>query len=125
MRWAEWKFSAQRAAQDNFVRWTAVSTVVLFVFATSFFLYRLLPAVLRSGVAIIHYNIYLGIDDVRKWPWIFTLPAVMFLLIICDLLFAFGNFRRDPLASRALLAIAFISTALWAVGSFFIILVNT
>lgn len=125
MRWEEWKFSAQRAAQDHFVRWTAVSTVVMFASATAYLFFKLLPLALKTSIVVVHYNIYLGIDDVRKWQWLFSLPAVALALIICDLLFSFGNFRRDATASRALTAVAFISTALWAVGSFFIILINS
>jgi hypothetical protein len=72
-----------------------------------------------------HYNIYLGIDEVSLWPWVFVLPGVAFLVALLDVIFALGIFRRDALASRMLLAVCLASTMLWSVGSFFLVLVNT
>lgn len=124
MRWEEWKFSARRAAQDSFVRWTTVSTVVLLVGMSSYLLVRVLPVAWRSGVVTMHYTIYLGIDDVRPWPWIFFVPGVAIFFGLLDLLIAFGIYLRDALASRTLVALALITAILWTVGSFFLLRVN-
>ncbi|MBI4139006.1 hypothetical protein HY479_02535 [Candidatus Uhrbacteria bacterium] len=125
MQWVEWKFSAQRAAQDTFSRVMVIGAAVILVAFSAFLLIRLVPEGRQAGVITLHYNVYLGIDDVRPWPWMFVLPASAFALLAADILFAVGVFRRDPLASRTLFATAFATAALWAVGIFFLVSVNT
>lgn len=124
MTWAEWKFSARLGSQDRFIRWTALATAVVLVGMSAFFLWRLLPEGWRSGVVTLHYNVYLGIDDVRPWPWLFTLPGIAAVVTVVDVLCSLGLYRQNPLASRTIMATGFITTALWAIGSFFLILVN-
>lgn len=124
MTWAEWRFSARLAAQDPFVRWTSIATAAVFVLMSAFFMIRLLPNSWRVGVVTLHYNVYLGIDDVRSWPWLITIPAWAFALLAFDGLVAFGVHRKDKLASRTLVAIGAASTVLWAIGLFFLIVVN-
>lgn len=124
MRWEEWKFSARLATQDRFIRWTAIGTAVLIMGMSAFFLWRLLPEGWRSGVITLHYNVYLGIDDVRAWPWLFALPGAAIATAAVDILFALGFFRQNKLASRTIVAVGFIAAVLWALGSFFLILVN-
>lgn len=125
MRWADWKFSAARAAQDRFVRWTTVATVVLIVGMSVYMVVRLLPVILRTGVVTMHYNIYLGIDDVRPWPWAFFIPGIAIIAVAVDTVIAYGFFLRDEIASRTILAVGFFSVVLWAVGTFFLMTINS
>lgn len=124
MRWEEWKFSAQLSAQDRFIRWTVLTMAILMIGMSVFFLWRLLPEGWRSGVITYHYNVYLGIDDVRSWPWLFFWPGIAVGMAMTDLVFALGLYRRNALASRTILGVGLVATILWAVGSFFLILVN-
>lgn len=124
MRWEEWRFSARLAWQDRFVRWTTLSSVPICVGMSAFLLIRLIPEGLRTGVLSLHYTIYLGIDDVGPWPWIFLVPGGMLLLLIADGLLVYGLFRKDALAARALAGLALITSLIWAVTSFFLIAVN-
>lgn len=124
MRWEEWKFSARLAVQDVFVRWTGLAAIIMVIGMSSFLLWRLLPEGWRSGVITIHYNVYLGIDDVRPWPWIFALPGAALIVLLVDILIAFGMFRHSALASRTIIAMGGVAAILWAIGIFFIILVN-
>lgn len=125
MRWEEWKFSAARASQDRFVRWTTVTTVVLIVAMSVYMGVRLWPVIARTGVVTMHYNIYLGIDDVRSWPWALLLPGIAAAALTVDVIVAYGFFLRDELASRAIILVGFLSVLLWAVGSFFLLTINS
>lgn len=71
-----------------------------------------------------HYTIYIGIDDVRSWQWLFFVPGVALATVITDFAIALGLFRRHPLASRTLAATSFVTAVVWAIGSFFLINVN-
>ncbi len=124
MRWSEWKFSARLALQDSFIRWTAVVMFVVIFGMSAFFLWKLLPEVWRSGVITFHYNVYLGIDDVRPWAWVFMLPGAALGFALVDSLFALSLFRHHPLASRTVMALGMLSTIVWAVGTFFLMLIN-
>lgn len=125
MTWQEWKFSSRLAWRDRFMRVTTGLTVVLLVSTSGYFLFRLLPTGWKTGAVVMHYNIYLGIDEVRPWPWIFLIPGAALLLTLIDLSFSLGLFRTDHLASRVIAAVGLISITLWSIGSFFLVIVNT
>ncbi len=124
MRWVDWKFSTRLAAQDSFVRWPILAAMLIVVGMSSFFLWRLLPEGWQSGVITLHYNVYLGIDDVRSWPWMFAIPASAIGLLLLDMAMVVALHRHNPLASRMISMVCFVSAVLWALGSFFLILIN-
>jgi hypothetical protein len=124
MKWDAWRFSTKLAWQDRVIRWVLLATLVFFVGWSVFLLWRLIPEGTRSGVLILHYNIYLGIDDVRSWPWIFLFPGIMLGVLGLNTGFAVSLFRTDVLAARSLVILSAFLTAIWAIASFFLILVN-
>jgi len=124
MQWDDWRFSAKRAWQNSFIRWTVIATALVIVAGTFFILWRLIPEGLRSGVLVMHYNIYLGIDYVRPWQWIILIPAVMILTFLINTFLALWLYRPDELASKTLVAVTAVLTVLWCIGSFFLVLVN-
>lgn len=79
---------------------------------------------MRSGVVILHYTIYLGIDQVQAWPWIFLSPGIMFTIWVVNTLFALGCFANHELAAKACVAMTASIVVLWGVSSFFLVLVN-
>ncbi len=124
MRWMEWKLSARLALQDHFVFWVIIALSGIIVATSLFFLWRILPEGWRSGVITMHYTIYLGIDDVRSWPWAFAIPGFALGAVALDIVMALALFKSSPLASRTLLSVALVAALLWASGSFFLTLVN-
>jgi hypothetical protein len=124
MRWAEWRFSARLAWQDPFIRWTTIVTALFIVGMGAFILWRLIPEGVRASVLTLHYNVYLGIDEVRPWQWIFVLPGGMAAILVVNTVFSFGFYRNHALAARAVCALAAMMALLWGIGSFFLILVN-
>lgn len=124
MKWEEWRFSTKLALQDSFVRWMTLVTLVLYSGMTTFVLWKLIPLGLRSGLLTFHYNIYLGIDDVRPWEWIFFPLGIMLGVIIVNTFFAFRIFRTDKLGARTLVALSSAVCVLWVAGMFFLTMVN-
>ena len=106
------------------VKWTMICTVLFYSAMTGGILFRLIPIGLRSGVLTLHYNIYLGIDEVRPWPWIFLAPMMMLGIILVNQTIAFGMFRHHELAARTLVILTTVFTLLWGVSSFFTMSVN-
>jgi hypothetical protein len=124
MRWAEWRFSAKLGWQNRFICWMTIANAFVILLMSLFVLWRLIPEGLRASVLTMHYNVYLGIDDVRDWQWIFLLPGAMTAVFAVNLLFALGIFRNHALAAKTLVAFTAALTVLWCVGSFFLVLVN-
>lgn len=124
MQWSDWRFSAKRAWQNRYIRWVASVNGLVIVAGASFFLWKLIPVGLRSGVLVLHYNIYLGIDSVQAWPWIIAVPGGMLLVYLTNTVTALGLFRPDELAAKTLVTASLILTVVWCVGSFFIMRVN-
>lgn len=124
MTWDAWKFSAKLAWQDRFIRIFGILCIVAFLAWTGFFIWRLVPEGLRSGVLVLHYNVYLGIDDVRSWPWILAAPFAVLGFLLADFVIAAGIYRSDAIAARALVLTGIVTAILWGISSFFLILVN-
>jgi hypothetical protein len=124
MQWSDWRFSAKRAWQNRYIRWVALGNGLVIIAGTSFFLWRLIPIGLRNGILVLHYNVYLGIDNVQPWPWIFAVPGTMLLIYLVNTLTALGLFRPDELAAKTLIAASGVLTIIWIVGSYFIMRVN-
>jgi hypothetical protein len=101
-----------------------ICIAIVLIISGAFQLVRLIPVGRQSGILTLHYNVYLGIDEVGSWPWVFAFIGGAIGLAIIDVLFAFGLFLRDPLASRTLLVITLLTLILWSVGSFFLVSVN-
>lgn len=120
----EWKFSLDVAWDDPWYRWQSVATIIAAAAGSAFFLLRMIPEGLRSGILVMHYNLYVGIDAVSPWPWVFIFPAALLAILAVDLLAAGFLFRHDRTASRVLLCAASIFTAMSLVGAFFLSLVN-
>lgn len=124
MRWDEWRFSAKRAWQDSFVKWTTVFTVLFHVTMSVYALHALLPQGARARILTVHYNMYLGIDDVRAWQWILLLPAILLLILLVNGIVACGLFRQEELAAKTLVAFSALITLIWSVNLFFLVSVN-
>lgn len=99
-------------------------TAFIFFITTIFFLKRLIPEGIRSGVLVFHYTVYLGIDDVRPWRWVFAYPAGMLGILILNTVCAFGLYRRDPTAANVLLGVSLALCIVWCVGTFFLLSIN-
>lgn len=120
----EWKFSLDVAWDDPWYRWQSVVTGAVALVGSVFFLWRMIPEGLRSGLLVLHYNLYVGIDEVQPWPWVIALVVGFLLLVLVDLFAAGFLFRRDRIASRVVLCAASAFTALALTGGFFLSLVN-
>lgn len=124
MNWDELKFSFEIAWDDSWYHWQTISTVFLAFIGSVFFLWRLVPEGLQSGLLVFHYNLYFGIDEVQSWKWLLILPAVLFAIIGIDIIAAGHLFRKDRVMSRILLCAASLFTILSLIGGFFLITVN-
>ena len=124
MRWDEWRFSAALAWRDTFVRWGNVVSCIFLLITSLYLLWRLIPEGARMGTLALHYTMYLGIDDVRAWPWVFALPALMLILLTMNAAVAAGVYRGDALAARTMTAVSCALTILWSIGSFFLVRIN-
>lgn len=124
MRLDDWRFSAKRAWQSGFIRWTAIVTGAVIFASSAFFLWRLIPVGLQSGILVMHYNIYLGIDNVQPWKWILVFPAGMISIYLVNTSVALGLYRPDELAAKTLVGFTAALTVLWCTGCFFLILIN-
>lgn len=124
MRLDDWRFSAKRAWQNRFMRWTTIVTGLVIVAASVFFLWRLIPEGLRSGILVMHYNVYLGIDNVQAWQWIMVFPAGMMAIYLINILTALGLYRPDELAAKTLVGFTAALTVLWCTSLFFLVLIN-
>jgi hypothetical protein len=125
MKWDAWVFSARLGWQNRWMRWSSILTVFIMIAGTALFLWRMVPLRAQAETVVLHYNLYLGIDDVRSWTWIFFLPAIWLVCTIADLAFAFGLYRTDVHFSLSLTSLAFLWSVPWAAALYYLTLVNT
>lgn len=124
MTWKEWRFSAHYAWQNRFIRSMLIINGGVIFFVSAWMLWRLIPEGMRAGVLVLHSNIYLGIDEVKPWPWIFLFPIGIILAFGVNAIAAFTVFREEELAAKTLVTVSASLTALWVLSIFFLVLVN-
>lgn len=119
-----WLFSAKRAWQNPVLKWIALATALIVTVTTGFYLWKMLAHARADGTVVLHYNIYLGIDDVVAWPWAFFWPGIWLMLTALDILLAFGWYRTDPHLSSSLFVFAGAWTIPWAIALYYLTLAN-
>lgn len=88
------------------------------------FLWTVLPHKDKTGTLILHYSVYLGIDQVHAWPWIFLLPGVWILLTYLDIVLALGSFREDKQVAWSLLMFGLAWGFPWMFALYYLARVN-
>ncbi len=88
------------------------------------FVLNVLPSAKSHGSLIYHYNIYLGIDDVRGWEWSLILPGIWLLMTLVDVALAYGEFRTDKHLSAALVSLALAWSFPWMGALFYLSILN-
>lgn len=120
-----WMFSARLAWGRPWLRWASVFALVLSLGTGTWFVSQVLPVARANGAFAFHYNIYVGIDDVRGWGWVFVLPAAWIVLTMLDILLAFGTYRADQILASSLVGLALLWSLPWAVALFYLTVVNS
>jgi len=124
MVFSSWLFSAKLAWGRPWMRWLSLAAFIMPVIVGSLFIASVVPAVQLRGNLVYHYNIYLGIDDVRSWWWAIVLPLIWFICTLADLTVAFGLYRIDAYASAALVSFAVAWGLPWTGALFYLSLFN-
>lgn len=124
MTFSAWLFSAKLAWGKPWMRWLSLIALVLPMLTGSLFLFYVLPAAQSRGSLVYHYNIYLGIDDVRAWWWALALPIAWLVFTLGDLVVAYGMYRNDSYMSAALVSFAVAWGFPWAGALFYLSLFN-
>lgn len=124
MTFSAWLFSAKLAWGKPWMRWFSILALALPLLVGTAFIFQVAPATQARGNLVYHYNIYLGIDDVRAWWWAIVLPSVWLGLTLADLVVAYGVYRTDAYASAALVSFAFAWGLPWAGALFYLSLFN-
>lgn len=124
MTFSAWLFSAKLAWGKPWLRWTSVFVLLFPIAIGGLFLLKVMPSVQSQGSIVYHYNIYLGIDDVRTWWWAILLPFMWFLLALIDVVIAYGMYRVDAHFSFALVSFTIAWSLPWAGVLFYLYLFN-
>jgi hypothetical protein len=120
-----WFFSARLAWGRVWIRVATALAMLTSIGVSAWFLSSVLPVARANGTFAYHYNIYLGIDDIRPWGWAFALPAAWIGLTVLDLLVAYGYYRKDVVLASSLFALSALWALPWSSALFYLALVNT
>ena len=124
MNASAWLFSAKRLWQSRPLRWAIVFTGALLSTGTAFFFVRMIPLSSPGESVIVHYNIYLGIDEVRPRFWVFLLPLFWWSLTLFDIILACGRYRLDPHWAGSLVYLGLAWSIPWFITLYYLTLVN-
>lgn len=120
-----WLFSARLAWARPSLRWASVVAVGMSLGMGIWFASQVLPSARANGTFAFHYNIYVGIDDLRGWGWILILPITWLALTLSDILTAFGLYRADQILASTLVGLALLWSLPWAVVLFYLTVINS
>ena len=124
MTFSAWLFSAKLAWGKPWMRWLSLIALIFPIIVGNLFLLQVVPSAQSQGNIVYHYNIYLGIDDVRAWWWAILLPLTWFVLTLIDVVIAYGVYRIDSHFSAALISFSIAWSLPWAGALFYLYLFN-
>lgn len=124
MKLDEWKFGLRVAWENTFLRWIGISIFSVITLVSIYSTYQLLRSCMSSGYVVAHYSVYLGIDQVLPNYWIGALSLMPILLVSGTILCAYVLYRRDNIATYALLALAGSGGFLWTYFLYYLIKIN-
>ncbi len=101
-----------------------IAALAILTIVVTIFLVKVLPRRGAGGTLVLHYNVYLGIDEVHDWYWIFLLPGVWLILTLADLFLAYGFYRKDKHLALSLILLAFFWGFPWTATLFYLSLAN-
>ena len=120
-----WLFSAKRAWQDPWVKGVTLLTVLFVLGGVSWFITNIIPLRYASnGQLVLHYNIYVGIDALGAWGWLFVPPLVWVAVVALDIAWAFGVYREDIYQSWTFLLFAPLWSLPWMVALWHLVRIN-
>jgi len=125
MPFEAWSTSASHAWQRPLVRWATVAIAIMVAAGLVFFLWRVIPQRGKGDTLVLHYNLYMGIDQLGSWLWLLLLPALWVGFLLVDLLLAYGFYQRDQQLALGLVAVALGWNLPWLILLYCLTLVNT
>lgn len=122
----QWLFSAKRAWQDPWVKVVTITTLLFMVGGSAWFIARMaaLHGQATGGLMVLHYNIYVGIDAIGPWGWIFLFPAAWLVLVMADLVWAYGIYREDLYQAWSFLLLAMLWSIPWMMALWHLVRIN-
>ena len=87
--------------QDKLAFWLINFSILSIVSTWALFLFK---RVERDPLAVLHYNIYAGIDALGSWQWLYLLPAIFLLIAALDFWLAVLLWTKARVLSYFLLA---------------------
>lgn len=116
--------SARLAWHRPLFRVLIIALVLFAIIVNAIFLVKVTPVAKAASTIIFHYNVYLGIDDVRTWTWVFVWPALWLGAVASGVVTAFGVYQRDSLLAYGLLTWLLAWSVPWSMGLFYLMTFN-
>lgn len=124
MLWREWYLSARTAWQDLWFRSVTIAVMLLVVLSSGYFLWKLVPTRHSSSTMVVHYNIYLGIDQIQSWHWMWFLPGIWVVFTTLDIALAYAWYRSEFHLAWGWLLLACAWSLPWLFALFYLIRIN-
>ncbi|MBP7133957.1 hypothetical protein KBA73_01955 [Patescibacteria group bacterium] len=124
MRWNAWWLSCKLAWGQRSFRILSVLIVAVMVIAILFFSEQVIAMGRHHETLAVHYNVYVGIDNVQRWQWSLLLPLGWCLFTLSDIGLAYVTYRRDREAAVSLLVFAGLGGLPWMAFLFYLTVLN-
>ena len=92
--------------KDKLAAWL-INISILAILAT--WILFLFKRIVQSPIAVLHFNIYSGIDVVGMWYWLFIIPGIVLVISFLDFLLAIFFWTKQRIWSYFLLTIILIA----------------
>jgi hypothetical protein len=124
VRWNAWWLSCKLAWAQVTFRIVSLLIALVVIGGTIFFVGETIAIGRHHPTLAIHYNVYVGIDDVRPWQWGLLLPLGWFLFSTINTMIAYVFYRRDPQAAMSLLLFTALACIPWISFLFYLTVLN-
>lgn len=104
--------------------WCVVLSILFLLLDTALPIWRIVPLSSTRPYIPLHYNIYLGVDQLGSWYQIFLLPALGLVLFLFNLILQTVAFRKEKLLATMLAVATVLIEGLLLFAMALIVLLN-
>lgn len=111
------------ASWPKISKWSFIFSITLVVIGWIFSFLRL-PALGPDATIPLHYNVFLGIDEVGSWKTLFWLPGFASFVLVVNLLISVREREHISFLANTLAAVSLAVSTLALAGLFFALVIN-
>ena len=112
--------------KNKFVKLNLLLSVILNISSWALLIWKIAPLATPNGYGVIdlHYNLFLGVDLIGPWYYVFSIAGLGLFVILFNNLVAFWLYKKEKVLSYFLIIFQSIINMILFAATIFVVLLN-